>query len=42
MFIVNVEGAVLPEGKWLVSRRSEQEEHASGMLSLVGGKIDIS
>ena len=41
MFIVNVEGAIHREGKWLLIRRSEKEEHAGGMLSLVGGKCEI-
>lgn len=40
MFIVNVEGAVFREGKWLIIERSSQEEHAGGTLSLVGGKVD--
>ncbi|CAN7313515.1 hypothetical protein [Paenibacillus sp. LjRoot56] len=41
MFIVNVEGAVFKEEKWLIIKRSEKEEHAGGSLSLVGGKVDI-
>ncbi|WP_047983207.1 NUDIX hydrolase [Ornithinibacillus californiensis] len=41
MFIVNVEGAIYKEGKWLLIRRSEKEEHAGGSLSLVGGKCEI-
>ena len=41
MFIVNVEGAIHNDGKWLLIRRSEKEEHAGGTLSLVGGKCDI-
>ncbi|WP_026907274.1 NUDIX hydrolase [Paucisalibacillus globulus] len=41
MFIVNVEGAIHREGKWLLIRRSEKEEHAGGSLSLVGGKCEI-
>lgn len=40
MFIVNVEGAVYREDKWLVIKRSLQEEHAGGLLSLVGGKVE--
>lgn len=40
MFIVNVEGAILRDNKWLIIRRSELEEHAAGELSLVGGKVD--
>ncbi|NRG34047.1 NUDIX hydrolase [Niallia circulans] len=41
MFIVNVEGAVRRAGKWLIVERSRKEEHAGGMLSLVGGKVDL-
>jgi 8-oxo-dGTP diphosphatase len=32
MFVVNVEGAIHRNGKWLLIRRSEKEEHAGGML----------
>lgn len=41
MFIVNVEGAIYKDRKWLLIVRSEKEEHAGGMLSLVGGKVDL-
>ncbi|MFJ7936332.1 NUDIX hydrolase [Sporosarcina sp. NPDC096371] len=41
MFVVNVEGAIQCNGKWLLIRRSEKEEHAGGSLSLVGGKCEI-
>ncbi|MUK87914.1 NUDIX domain-containing protein [Ornithinibacillus sp. L9] len=41
MFIVNVEGAIYRDGKWLLIRRSKKEEHAGGSLSLVGGKCEI-
>lgn len=40
MFIVNVEGAIYKNKKWLLIRRSEKEEHAGGSLSLVGGKVE--
>jgi 8-oxo-dGTP diphosphatase len=40
MFIVNVEGAIYKNEKWLLIKRSEKEEHAGGTLSLVGGKVD--
>ncbi|GIP32098.1 DNA mismatch repair protein MutT [Paenibacillus sp. J2TS4] len=40
MYIVNVEGAVFNEDKWLVIKRSTKEEHAGGTLSFVGGKVD--
>lgn len=41
MFIVNVEGAIWKDDQWLIIRRSKKEEHAGGLLSLVGGKVDI-
>ncbi|MFB5760222.1 NUDIX hydrolase [Paenibacillus medicaginis] len=41
MFIVNVEGAILQQDKWLLIKRSSKEEHAGGTLSLVGGKADL-
>lgn len=40
MFIVNVEGAIYKDDKWLIIERSKKEEHAGGLLSLVGGKVD--
>lgn len=40
MYIVNVEAAIRQGDKWLVIQRGFQEEHAAGMLSLVGGKVD--
>ncbi|PFG05314.1 NUDIX domain-containing protein [Bacillus sp. es.034] len=41
MFVVNVEGAIHRDGKWLLVMRSEKEEHAGGTLSLVGGKCEM-
>lgn len=41
MFIVNVEGAIRKNDKWLIIKRSAKEEHAAGLLSLVGGKVDV-
>ncbi|MFF2177827.1 NUDIX hydrolase [Lysinibacillus sp. NPDC058147] len=40
MFIVNVEAAIYKNEKWLLIKRSEKEEHAGGVLSLVGGKVE--
>lgn len=40
MFIVNVEGAIYKNKKWLLVKRNEKEEHAGGMLSLIGGKVE--
>ncbi|KYG35292.1 NUDIX hydrolase [Alkalihalobacillus trypoxylicola] len=41
MFIVNVEGAILKKDKWLIIERSIKETHAAGLLSLVGGKVEM-
>lgn len=40
MFYVNVEAAIHKDGKWIVISRSMQEEHAGGLLSLVGGTVE--
>lgn len=39
-FIVNVEAAIVRNGRYLLIRRSSAEEHAGGMLSLPGGKVE--
>lgn len=41
-YIVNVEAAIYKNDKWLIIKRSEKEEHAPGLLSLVGGKVETS
>ncbi len=40
MYIVNVEVAVVRSGRYLVVRRSAEEEYAAGVLALPGGKVD--
>ncbi|WP_423410150.1 NUDIX hydrolase [Heyndrickxia sp. MSNUG] len=40
MFIINVEGAIFRNGKWLIIERSQKEKHAGGQLSLVGGTVE--
>jgi len=40
LFIVNVEAAINKGNKWLIIQRSKEEEHAGGLLSLVGGKVE--
>ena len=40
MFVINVEGAIYRNGKWLTIERSSKEEHAGGLLSLVGGTVE--
>ncbi|MFT8310542.1 MAG: NUDIX domain-containing protein [Sporolactobacillus sp.] len=42
MFLVIVEAAIYQGGRWLIIKRSEKEEHAAGLLALVGGKVDLS
>ncbi|WP_144124981.1 NUDIX hydrolase [Catellatospora sichuanensis] len=39
-FVVNVEVHLHQDGRWLLIRRSEQEAHAAGLLSGVGGKAE--
>lgn len=39
--IVNVEGAIQKEGRLLMVTRSEKEDHAAGLLSFVGGKVEF-
>jgi 8-oxo-dGTP diphosphatase len=39
-YIVNVEAAIHKNDKWLIIKRSEKEEHAPGLLAMVGGKVE--
>ena len=39
-YIVNVEGAIFKDDRWLIIKRSDSEEHAPGLLSFVGGKVE--
>jgi len=39
--IVNVEGAVLKDHQLLIATRSEEEDHAGGLLSFIGGKVEF-
>lgn len=39
-YIVNVEAVIYKKDKYLIIKRSDKEEHAPGMLSNVGGKVD--
>ena len=41
-YIVNVEAAIYKNNKWLIIKRSEKEEHAPGLLAMVGGKVDTN
>lgn len=41
VFVINVEGAIPRDGKWLLIKRGEKEEHAAGCLSMVGGKCEL-
>ncbi|ABS20533.1 NUDIX hydrolase [Bacillus cytotoxicus] len=40
MFAVNVEGLIIKDSKLLIGRRSLNEEHAGGKLSLIGGTVE--
>ena len=39
-FIVNVEGVVTREGRYLLGVRGKGETHEAGVLSLIGGKVE--
>lgn len=39
-YIVNVDGVVVRDEKYLLIERSDDEEHAAGMLSFPGGKVE--
>jgi 8-oxo-dGTP diphosphatase len=39
-YVVNVEAAILKNGQYLMIVRGEQESHAPGVLTLVGGKVE--
>ncbi|MEC9488509.1 MAG: NUDIX domain-containing protein [Halanaerobium sp.] len=39
-YLVNVEGAIFHQGRWLLIKRGRGEEHAPGTISLVGGKVE--
>jgi ADP-ribose pyrophosphatase YjhB (NUDIX family) len=39
-YVVNVEAAILRDGRYLMIVRGEQESHAPGVLTLVGGKVE--
>jgi len=40
LYVLNVEAAICKNDKWLIIKRSEKEEHAPGLLSMVGGKVE--
>lgn len=39
-YIVNVEGAVYDGDRYLLVVRGPEEDHAAGMLALIGGKLE--
>ena len=39
-YVVNVEGAVVKGGRYLMIVRGEEESHAPGVLTLPGGKVE--
>lgn len=42
MYTVVVEGVISMGDKWLLIRRSMQEEHEAGAISLVGGRVETA
>jgi 8-oxo-dGTP pyrophosphatase MutT (NUDIX family) len=40
LYIVNIEGAIIREGRYLMILRGPEETYAAGDLSLVGGKVE--
>jgi NADH pyrophosphatase NudC (nudix superfamily) len=40
LYVVNVEAAIFKQDKWLMGKRSEKENHAAGIYSLIGGKVE--
>lgn len=41
-YVVNVEGAVVRAGEYLLVERAPDEDHASGSLAFPGGKVEQS
>ena len=39
-YIVNVEGVIVKQGRYLMVVRGEQESHAPGVLTFPGGKVE--
>ncbi|KKQ32228.1 MAG: NUDIX hydrolase [candidate division TM6 bacterium GW2011_GWF2_37_49] len=39
-YVVNVEAAIFKQDKWLMGKRSDQENHAAGLYSMIGGKVE--
>lgn len=39
-YVVNCEAAVFRDGEYLLAERAAQEDHAAGLLSLIGGKLE--
>ena len=42
MFVVNVEGAIERNGRYLMIVRGRDESHAPGALSCPGGKVEAT
>jgi len=41
-YLVNVEGAVVRDGEYLLIERAADEEHAAGLLGFPGGKVETA
>ncbi len=42
LYVVNVEAAIFKDNKWLLAERSHKEDHAPGVFSIVGGKVEAT
>lgn len=42
VYVVNVEGAIVHQGRYLMVVRGRDETHAAGTLALVGGKVETT
>ena len=42
MYTVVVEGVIPKDDRWLLIKRSMQEEHEPGVISLVGGRVETT
>lgn len=38
--VINVVGAIYRDNKWLMIKRSEEEEYVPGTIAMVGGKVE--
>lgn len=41
LYVINVDGAVVKDDEYLLIERGSDEEHASGLLTFPGGKVEV-